>query len=185
MKIKKILKNAVNCVFKYLCKNINEMNKDLIHQMGYIALATRLKRISDKMTYSTRMMYKKMELDIEPNWYLVLILVQETPNISVMEIAKNLSFTHQSVIAMTSKMMHKGYLQISKDIEDKRKTIFNITPKTIEILPQIVDVWKTGKEVIYDLLNGDTTITKHLEILESNLDEKSFGERILHKLETT
>jgi len=159
------------------------MNNDLIHEMGYIALATRLKRISDKMTYSTRLMYKKMEIDIEPNWYLVLILVKETPNISVMEIAKNLSFTHQSVITMTNKMMNKGYLQISKGIEDKRKTIFNITPKTVVILPQIVEVWKTGKEVIYNLLNGDTAITKHLEILESNLDEKSFGERIINKLD--
>ncbi len=159
------------------------MNNDLIHEMGYIALATRLKRISDKMTYSTRLMYKKMDIDIEPNWYLVIILVKETPNISVMEIAKNLSFTHQSVITMTNKMMNKGYLQISKDIEDKRKTIFNITPKTVEILPQIVEVWKTGKKVIYDLLNGDTAITKHLEILESNLDEKSFGERIINKLD--
>jgi len=159
------------------------MNNDLIHEMGYIALATRLKRISDKMTYSTRVMYKKMEIDIEPNWYLVLILVKETPNISVMEIAKNLSFTHQSVITMTNKMMNKGYLQISKGIEDKRKTIFNITPKTVVILPQIVEVWKTGKEVIYNLLNGDTAITKHLEILESNLDEKSFGERIINKLD--
>ena len=68
------------------------MNNDLIHEMGYITLATRLKRISDKMTYSTRLMYKKIKIDIEPNWYLVLILVKETPNISVMEIAKNLGF---------------------------------------------------------------------------------------------
>ncbi len=160
------------------------MDKDLIHEMGYIALATRLKRISDKMTYSTRQMYKKMKIDIEPNWYLVLILVKETPNISVMEIAKNLCFTHQSVITMTNKMMHKGYLKISKDLEDKRKTVFNITPKTVATLPQIEEVWKTGKEVIYEVLNGDTTITKHLEILESNLDATSFGERILTKLDT-
>lgn len=151
--------------------------------MGYIALATRLKRISDKMTFSTRLMYKKMKIDIEPNWYLVLILVKETPNISVMEIAKNLSFTHQSVITMTNKMMHRGYLHISKDIVDKRKTIFNITAKTVAILPQITEVWETGKKVIYEVLNGDTTITKHLAILESNLDEKSFGERIINKLD--
>jgi len=150
--------------------------------MGYVALATRLKRISDKMTYSTRLMYKKMNIDIEPNWYLVLILVEKTPNISVMEIAKNLNFTHQSVIAITTKMVNRDYLHISKGIEDKRKTIFNLTSKSIEILPKISEIWETGKDVIYQLLNGDTSITKYLEILESNLDEKSFGERIINKL---
>jgi len=158
------------------------MNNDIVHQMGYVALATRLKRISDKMTYSTRLMYKKMNIDIEPNWYLVLILVEKTPNISVMEIAKNLNFTHQSVIAITTKMVNRDYLHISKGIEDKRKTIFNLTSKSIEILPKISEIWETGKDVIYQLLNGDTSITKYLEILESNLDEKSFGERIINKL---
>jgi len=158
------------------------MNNDIIHEMGYVALATRLKRISDKMTYSTRLMYKKLNIDIEPNWYLVLILVEKTPNISVMEIAKNLNFTHQSVIAITTKMVNRDYLQISKGIEDKRKTIFNLTSKSIEILPEISEIWETGKDVIYQLLNGDTAITKYLEILESNLDEKSFGERIINKL---
>ncbi len=159
------------------------MENDLVHELGYIALATRLKRISDKLTYSTRLMYKKLDIDIEPNWYLVLILIKETPNISVMEVAKNLGFTHQSVITMANKMRDNGYLKISKDINDKRRTIFNLTIKSIEKLPQIEEVWKTGKKVIYELLNGDTAITKHLEILESNLDETSFGERIINKLD--
>ncbi len=158
------------------------MENDLVHELGYIALATRLKRISDKLTYSTRLMYKKLDIDIEPNWYLVLILIKETPNISVMEVAKNLGFTHQSVITMANKMRDNGYLKISKDINDKRRTIFNLTIKSIEKLPQIEEVWKTGKKVIYELLNGDTAITKHLEILESNLDQISFGERIINKL---
>lgn len=150
--------------------------------MGYVALATRLKRISDKMTHSTRLMYKKINIDIEPNWYLVLILVEKTPNISVTEIAEKLNFTHQSVITMTNKMVNRDYLQISKGIKDKRKTIFNLTLKAIEILPEISEIWEAGKSVIYELLNGDTSIIKYLEILESNLDEKTFGERIINKL---
>ncbi len=158
------------------------MNNDIVHEMGYVALATRLKRISDKMTHSTRLMYNKLNIDIEPNWYLVLIIVEKTPNISVMEIAKNLNFTHQSVITMTTKMVNRDYLHISKGTKDKRKTIFNLTSKAIKILPEISEIWETGKDVIYQLLNGDTSITKYLEILESNLNEKSFGERIINKL---
>jgi len=159
------------------------MTDDIIHKMGYIALATRLKRVSDKMTYSTRLMYKNLNIDIEPNWYLVLIIVKETPNISVMEIAKKLGFTHQSVITLTNKMVDKNYLKISKDTNDKRKTIFNISSKTTTKLPEIQQVWKKGKEVIYELLNGDIEIIKHLEILESNLEKVSFGERIINKLD--
>ncbi|WP_082868171.1 MarR family winged helix-turn-helix transcriptional regulator [Tenacibaculum ovolyticum] len=161
------------------------MSADLINEMGYIALATRLKRISDKMSHSTRLMYKQIDMDIEPNWYLVLILVKEKPNISVMEIAKSMGFTHQSVNTITSKMMKKGYLKISKDTKDKRKTVFNITSKSIDALPEIEKIWGIGKKVIYELLDEDITILKHLNTLESNLNKTSFGQRIINKLEST
>ena len=157
------------------------MTNDLVREMGYIALATRLKRISDKMTHSTRLMYRNLNIDIEPNWYLVLIIVQQTPNISVMEIAEKLGFTHQSVITITNKMVKKDYLQVSKDEKDKRKTVFNLNQKAIEISPKIEQIWGYGKEVIYELLNEDISIIEHLEVLETNLEKASFGERILEK----
>jgi len=157
------------------------MNNDLVREMGYIALATRLKRISDKMTHSTRLMYRNLNIDIEPNWYLVLVIVQQTPNISVMGIAEKLGFTHQSVITITNKMVKKDYLQVSKDEKDKRKTVFNLNQRAVEILPKIEQIWGYGKEVIYELLNEDISIIEHLEVLESNLEKASFGERILEK----
>ncbi len=167
----------------YIFEKKYYMYTDLVREMGYIALATRLKRISDKMTYSTRLMYKKINIDIEPNWYLVLIIVKENPNISVMEIAKYLGFAHQSIITITNKMVEKEYLQVSKDKKDKRKTIFNLTKKAYVILPKIQKIWEYGKEVIYEILNEDISITKHLEILESNIEETSFGERIIKKID--
>ncbi len=161
------------------------MSTDLVHQMGYTALATRLKRISDKMTHSTRLMYKKLNIDIEPNWYLVLILVQKKPKISVMEIAMQLGFSHQSVISITNKMIKNGYLINAKDTVDKRKTIFKMTKKASEKLPEIQKIWNYGKEVIYETLHKDISILTHLNILESNLEETSFGERILQKIENS
>ena len=158
------------------------MNEDLIRQMGYITLATRLKRISDKMTHSTRLMYKTINIDVEPNWYLVLKIVKETPNVSVMKIANRLGFAHQSVISMTNKMIKNGYLISSKDKKDKRKTIFKLSNKATRILPEIEKIWQIGKEVIYEILNEDISIIEHLEILELNLEKSSFGERILDKM---
>ncbi len=156
---------------------------DIVKDLGYIALATRLKRISDRMTHSTRLMYKKLNIDIEPNWYLVLMLVQRTPKISVMEIAMQLGFSHQSVISITNKMIKNDYLIPAKDNLDKRKTVFTITKKAYEKLPEIKQIWSYGKEVIYETLNKDISILTHLNILESNLEETSFGERILQKIE--
>ena len=158
------------------------MEQDLIRQMGYSTLATRLKRISDKMTHSTRLMYKQLDIDIEPNWYLVLVLVKQKPKVSVLEIADQLGFTHQSVITMTNKMIQKNYLESCKDSTDKRKTVFTLTVKAEKRLPEISAVWKVGQEAILELLNKDISIIDHLDVLESNLTEASFGERIIKKI---
>lgn len=158
------------------------MNNDLVKQLGYANLDTRLKRISDKMSHSLRAMYRDLEMDTEPNWYLVLWIVNEQPNVSVMEIASRLKFTHQSVINMTNKMIKKGYLQSEKDAIDKRKTIFKLTKKAEDKLPLFTQIWEIGKKVTYDLLNQNTEIMHHLELLESNLEETSFGQRIADEL---
>lgn len=158
------------------------MDNDLVKQLGYANLDTRLKRISDKMSHSLRAMYRDLHIDTEPNWYLVLWIVKEKPNVSVMEIAASLKFTHQSVMKMTTKMIHKGYLQSEKDHVDKRKTIFNLTQKAEDMIPLFTQIWEIGKRVTLELLNEDTAIMQHLEQLEENLERESFGARITSEL---
>ncbi len=155
---------------------------DLVKELGYANLDTRLKRISDKMSHSLRAMYRELNMDTEPNWYLVLWIVREQPNVSVMEIATRLKFTHQSVIAMTNKMIDKGYLESEKDTIDKRKTVFQLTKKAEDNLPLFTKIWEIGKEVTLELLNQNTEIMQHLAQLESNLEETSFGQRIADRL---
>ncbi|MEM8895070.1 MAG: MarR family transcriptional regulator [Bacteroidota bacterium] len=158
------------------------MNDDLVQELGYANLDTRLKRISDKISHSLRAMYRELDIDTEPNWYLVLWIVQAQPEVSVMEIAQRLRFTHQSVITMTNKMITKGYLTSEKDLVDKRKTIFKLTEKAEQMMPLFTRIWEIGKEVMLDLLDKDTAIMTHLDKLESNLTKASFGERIADKL---
>lgn len=158
------------------------MEQDLIRQLGYANLDTRLKRISDKMTHSLRAMYKKLDMDVEPSWYLVLFILDTAPNSSVMEIAHRLQFRHQSIQVMTDKMIAKGYLTKTKDEKDKRKTVFNLTEKAKQNLPYFTEIWEAGKEATFELLNGDSAVMQHLETLESNLEEASFGDRIIQKL---
>lgn len=161
------------------------IHDDLIRQLGYANLDTRLKRISDQMTHSLRAMYRDLDMDTEPNWYLVFWIVNDQPSVSVMEIANKLKFTHQSVINMTNKMINKGYLSSEKDSVDKRKTIFKLTQKAEDNFPLFKQIWEIGKKVTLDLLNQNTEIMKHLELIETNLEKSSFGERIAKELKKT
>ncbi len=158
------------------------MSNDLVKDLGLRTLGTRLKRVADKMSYSARDMYKQLGIDIEPNWYLVLTLVKGNNIISTVDIARSLGFTHQSVNTMTNRMIKRGYLISSKDPNDLRKTVFNLTQKSEDILPEIEKIWNYGEEVIAELLHNQKEILKHLDIMEDELNKLSFGDRILTKL---
>lgn len=80
------------------------MKYDFINELGYLALATRLKRISDAMVHSGRQMYKTLELDVEPNWFLIFKLLDKYQQLSVTDIASKLHFSHPSVICLVNKM---------------------------------------------------------------------------------
>lgn len=105
-------------------------------------------------------MYKELDIDVEPSWYLVLFIVKDCPNSSVMDIANKLQFTHQSVHTMTNKMIANGYLTKAKDAVDRRKTVFNLTEKADKNLPLFTEIWEKGKQVTFELLNEDISIIK-------------------------
>ena len=73
-------------------------------------------------------------------------------------------------------------ISLAKDSVDKRKTVFNLTEKALENLPLFTKIWEIGKEVTFELLNENILIIEHLEALESNLEDNSFGNRIIEKI---
>jgi len=57
------------------------MNHDFIKELGYKALDSRSKRISDRMSHDIRKLYKELDLDIEQNLYLCFYKKRKVFNI--------------------------------------------------------------------------------------------------------
>ncbi|PCI33285.1 MAG: hypothetical protein COB60_02930 [Flavobacteriaceae bacterium] len=157
------------------------MENDFLQEMGYMALATRLKRLSDKMTHSGRQMYKDLSMDIEPNWFVIFKILQKHERLSVMEIAKMIHFSHPSVVVMVKKMMQSGYLFSMSCPDDMRKQLLELTPKAHQKLPQFETLWEAGVKGVSDTLKN-TRFLEELNALENAFDKASFKERTLDAL---
>lgn len=153
------------------------MDFDLIKELGYKSLDSRFKRISDRMAHDVRKFYKELGIDIEPNWYLVFLLLQKEGEIPITAIAGPLGYTHPSVAIMVKKMAGKGYLRVRKDRKDKRKQMVALTGKTLKILPQLEVIWQSCEQAIFNLLAGDLAILKYLDNIDEELKSKSFHDR--------
>ncbi|MEP1093755.1 MAG: MarR family transcriptional regulator [Cyclobacteriaceae bacterium] len=157
------------------------MKYDFVNELGYLALATRLKRISEAMVHSGRQMYKSLGMDIEPNWYLIFKLLQKYEQLTVMEMASKLHFSHPSVIGLVNKMEAKGYLVSSMDKDDSRKRQFKLSRKAEAKIPEFQKVWEAGT-IGMDKLFPDTNFLDQLEAIEIYLSQSDFMERTLNEL---
>ncbi|MCT3944354.1 MarR family transcriptional regulator [Elizabethkingia anophelis] len=150
---------------------------DFIKTLGYKALDSRLKRISDRMSHDVRKLYKEIDIDIEPNWYLIFMLLQNRGEISIADIAESLGYTHPSVVVIVKKMSEKDYLHMQKDKDDKRKQLVSLSSKATEILPELELIWQSCESAILKLLSDDLSIFSFLDDIDAELKANSFYNR--------
>ncbi|HAY3536314.1 MarR family transcriptional regulator [Elizabethkingia anophelis] len=150
---------------------------DFIKTLGYKALDSRLKRISDRMSHDVRKLYKEIDIDIEPNWYLIVMLLQNRGEISIADIAESLGYSHPSVVVIVKKMSEKDYLHMQKDKDDKRKQLVSLSSKATEILPELELIWQSCESAILKLLSDDLSIFSFLDDIDAELKANSFYNR--------
>ena len=76
---------------------------DFLVELGTLGWVTRLKRISDTMLHDGRRMYKKLGVDLEPNWFVIFRLLEKHDKLPVTQIAAEIGMSHPSVIAIIKK----------------------------------------------------------------------------------
>lgn len=154
------------------------MENDFLVEMGYPGLTGRLKRLNDLFVYQTREFYKSRNLEIEPNWHMIFLLLQKQEEMTVTEIAEALHLSHPAIVKLTKKMKKKGYLESSQDPEDSRKNQLRLSAKAKRELPELERLWQAGNRAIEELLNNSSELLKNLEVVEKNMSRSDFKERM-------
>ncbi|UCD61200.1 MAG: MarR family transcriptional regulator [Flavobacteriaceae bacterium] len=157
------------------------MERDFIKELGYKALDNRLKRISDRMSHDTRKFFKEIDIDVEPSWHLVFKLLRENDMLTMVQIAEQLGYTHPSMVVMLKKMTSKGYIISEKDSYDKRKQNIKLTQKSLDLLPDLEQIWNSCEDAIYKMLKEDLSILKQLDEIEASLKSIPFNERFYYE----
>ena len=154
------------------------MRRDFLSELGYLAFVTRLKRISDSMIHDGRRLYRDLGMDIEPNWFAVLKLIEKKGPSTVTKIADDLGFSHPSIVTMVNKMIDAGYLASKRSEDDNRKRILELTRDARKKMPEFQRVWRAGTTTLKRML-PDADALRLLDVIEQRQSESGFRERTL------
>lgn len=156
---------------------------DLISELGELAFASRLKRLSERLLKDVTRIYKELEVDFEARWFPILYSLNLKTKMSITELAGNLSLTHPAVNQLAAEMEKAGLISSAKDRRDERRRLLKLTAKgkrTAKVLkPVWDDIAKSTREVLQET---GKDILKGVEAVERTLDKKEMYDRVRGKI---
>lgn len=159
------------------------MENDFLKELEYLGITARLKRMSDSLSYSIRDLYKSEDVDIEPSWHLVFLLLKRHKTRTMTEISEALHISQPAIVKMINKMKKRGYLDVINDSQDNRKKQLHLSKKALNELPKFERIWDAGQQSIKDILATNNEFIGALEKFEKEIERNNFKDRALTYLQ--
>lgn len=119
---------------------------------------------------------KLNDLDIERNFYALLIIEAGGGGITQQDLAELLDSDKVSVVRIIDYLSNKGYVQRVKDPADKRKYGLNLTAKAKKEMPMIKEGIEEVTKNAFKGLSGEQIeeLYRTLNIIKNNLNSTNF-----------
>ena len=117
-------------------------------KLGYLAGATRFRRISDKLYIDGNKLYSDENVQFKASWFSVYyaLSVSEKP-LTVLDLANIIGFSHITVKNIIREMENENLVQIKQNIKNKRSKIIHLSEKGILELSKIATLSLTVMSV--------------------------------------
>src|SRR5688500_2988995 len=126
---------------------------DFFTRTGKMAIGSRLRLLTDKITADAADIYKLYGIDLQPKWFPVFHVLSQG-NASITEIAQQIGHSHPSVSKIVTEMAKEGLLTEKKDKQDGRKNVVGLSKK--------------GKELTEKIQEQYTDVSNAVEAISSN-----------------
>ena len=152
---------------------------DLIKRLGLLALASRLKRLSDRLMRDGSCIYREQGLDFEPRWFTVFYLLSRKSPMAVTKLAHELRLTHPAINQVAGAMEKAGLLVSQKDKSDERKRLLSLSLSGKALVTKLKPIWNDFKLSAGELLEeSGVDLLEVLDRIENSLDDTEMYDRI-------
>ena len=150
-----------------------------IEELGSRALGSRLKNFTDSLVRDVAIIYKHENIDFEPRWFTIFLILSEKGEMSVMDIANQLNQSHPAVNQVANILEKKRLVISKKKKQDGRKRFLKLSKKGNLLLNKLVPIWKCVEDATNEfILESNPDFLNSLKQMEQALKQKSIFERI-------
>lgn len=151
----------------------------LFEKTGKMALGSRLRLLTSKVTEDAAKIYELYNVEFSPKWFPVFFVLSEDGEKTITEIATEIGHSQPSVSKIIQEMTVAGLVQENRESLDKRRNVVALTTKGIilsdKIKVQCLDVDAAIESVI---LEARHNLWEAIEEWEFLLEQKSLLRRV-------
>jgi DNA-binding MarR family transcriptional regulator/N-acetylglutamate synthase-like GNAT family acetyltransferase len=127
--------------------------EDSISKLGYLAGATRLRRIGENLQSEGDRIYSEQGIPFRASWFATYhtLLKAEGP-LTMQEIAASIGFTHITVKNIVRELEQQGIVKIKPNPSDARSKHVSLTTKGQGLLERLSPVWQSISMSLQQLL---------------------------------
>lgn len=157
---------------------------DFIKELGYLAIATRMKRLTERFMRGAIDVYQSFNIDFEPRWFALFYLLHSLgTSLSISEIAQSLKMSHPAVIQISQMLVKKGLIESKQDDEDKRIRRLSLTDKGKDLTSALQPIWNDFEIATSKMFEGaGIDILDIVQRIESELDKEAISARIIKQV---
>lgn len=152
---------------------------DFFDKTGKMAMGSRLRMLTDRVTADAAAIYELYGLDVRPKWFPVLFTLADGGEKTITGIAREIGHSHPSVSNIVREMTAGGLVRGGGDKNDRRRNVVRLSAKgrrTAAMLGEVCgDVAAAVDNISRETRND---LWRAIAEWEELLDERSLLERV-------
>lgn len=155
---------------------------DLFEKTGKMALGSRLRLLTAKVTEDAARIYKLYDVDLAPKWFPVFFILAEEGENTISEIANKIGHSQPSVSKIIREMTAAGLILENRKTDDKRRNVVALTKKGRMLGVKIKDQYADVNAAIDTLIStAQHNLWEAMEEWEFLLDQQSLYKRVIEQ----
>lgn len=152
---------------------------EFFNKTGKMAIGSRLRMLTEKITEDAASIYKMYDIDMQPKWFPVFYVLSAGEAKTITKISKEIGHSHPSVSKIIREMVKQGLVTEQKDKKDGRLNMVSLSAKGNTISEKIKDQYIDINRAIEQLTTQTRNdLWKAIEEWEFLLDQQSLLTRV-------
>jgi DNA-binding MarR family transcriptional regulator len=146
-------------LYKCLCilLQLHHMVEDVVRELGFLCLGSRLKRIGERLQADVQQMLDKLDIPVQSSQLPALAAIDRLGPLTIGELAEAIGITQPGVTRIVAQLADDGLLNTQQPTDDQRRRLVSLTKKG----RRLVDASK--RELWPEIEGAVASICGHLE----------------------